>query len=157
MKKYWDGKTSTAEEALLKAACVEHADLFSSEERKYLISLQDFKKLKLDNTFSNELESKINNLEEKIEGSSLVVTKIHWRKTITSIAATLLLLISIAWGIRQWDSNSPLTEHEPETIEAFETAQEALLLISSKMNKVQVLTEALGNLVLLRIKSELII
>ena len=127
-KKYWAGtSTSTEEKALLKSAL----NGVEGGEKTHFEQLQQFSKLSLDATFEAELMDKIN--AEKPAISRRLIPSIVWK-----VAAALLLGLSTYFLYQTMsvvEENTQLAALEEDPVKAFEVTKQALLLISTKLNK----------------------
>ena len=142
LAKFWKGMTSVTEEAALKKLCQDRPELFTSDEQMLLNSLSEMSQLKLSADFGKQVLA----AEMAKEQSSLKNSgrRISLPSYLLRIAAAVLFLIAISWSVQKWSAD-PLVDNSPETIEAeFQEAQQALLLIASKMSKVKSVTTALG-------------
>ncbi|PLX08311.1 MAG: hypothetical protein C0598_12395 [Marinilabiliales bacterium] len=111
--KYWAGKTSVEEEKELK-------ELLKSQENESpeKIFFKEMEELKQD--------------EVKIDFDYPKTKKtIIWK--ISSIAATIAILIAFAIGYSNYEDNDPFEITNPE--QAYEVSLQALRLVSSELNK----------------------
>ena len=130
LEKYWKGETSLEEEAWLKANVSDLELETNTIEAKYLDQLNQFSDLSMDEAF--EMADIV---KEDVEEAKLI--KVPFYKSIRKVAAAILILVSLGLGMNSVFNIQPveevIVEQSPE--EAFEVAKQALLLISSKLNK----------------------
>lgn len=138
MEKYWLGESSTEEEAQLIALFESQPNLFSAEEKRYLGSITDLKALKLPADFGKNVMA---NLKEEPAARTMKLPNY-----VMQLAAALLLLVGVAWGISQYHQAVPPAQKfaDASTQQAYEEARQALLIISQKMSKVKSVTAAFG-------------
>ena len=138
MEKYWLGESSTGEEAQLMSLFKSHPDLFSDEEKRYLGSITDLQRLKLPTDFGKNVMANLSDEPAK-------KTSFRLPAYVMQLAAALLLLIGVAWGISQYRQAAPTQKFaDATTQQAYDEARQALFLISQKMAKVKSVTAAFG-------------
>jgi len=128
-KKYWAGKSTKAEEAALLNSALNGVE---AEEKIHFEQLKQFSKLSLDARFEAELMDKIAPKKEAL--SRQLIPSLVWK-----VAAAVMIGLSTYFlyqpmrGIEETVPIIALEEEDPE--KAFEVTKQALLLISSKLNK----------------------
>lgn len=128
-KKYWAGKSTSAEEKALLNSALNGVE---AEEKTHFEQLQQFSELSLDAAFEAELMDKIN--AEKTAIRRPLIPAIVWK-----VAAAVLIGLSTYFiyqpmpVIEENIQIAALEEEDPA--KAFEVTKQALLLISSKLNK----------------------
>lgn len=112
-QKYWEGKTSVEEERILKK------------------SLQNETSSHLEKHFFAELEKRKS--IESIKKFTLPPrrTKILWQ--VSTVAATIIILVTFAFGFLNTNNEDQFVIDDPQ--QAYEISQQALMLVSSKLNK----------------------
>lgn len=128
-KKYWEGKTTKVEEnALLNSSL----DGVEETQKAHFEQLNQFSKLSLDANFEGELMDKIGADNQAIRRK--LVPSIVWK-----VAAAVLIGCSTYFlyqpipVVEEMPQIAALEEDDPA--KAFEVTKQALLLISSKLNK----------------------
>lgn len=131
--KFWDGKTSLEEEKNIKAFFQYNEvgeDL--QEDKVYFELVRQNENIVLDEDFDRIIMDKI----DKKSGG--VVRTMNYR-SVYRIAATILIIIGIAalsWFMNNEDDKQIAeTVDQEEVQKAFDETKEALLLMSSKLNK----------------------
>ncbi len=133
VQKYWDGKTTPAEEATLKAWYIDHADGTDPETARYFSMLGNFATLKSDPNISFELPE--NTPVRRINEPS------RFNYTYLSRIAAVLIVamgLTLIWKMQPNNINTATTEEvytQEEIQQSYEEAKSALLLIASKLNK----------------------
>ena len=133
VEKYWAGKTTPNEEAMLKTWYTKHADGTDPETERYFSMLGNFAKIKSDPNISIELPE--NTPVRRINESS----KFNYTN-LSRIAAVLIVAIglTLVWKMQSDNITTATTEKEytqEEIQESYEEAKSALLLIAAKLNK----------------------
>lgn len=133
VEKYWAGKTSPSEEAMLKAWYVEHADGTDPEAERYFSMLGNFAKIKSDPSISLELpeNTTVRRINEPRRFNYTYLSR---------IAAVLIVAIGLTliWKMQPDNITTATTEKvytQEEIQQSYEEAKSALLLIASKLNK----------------------
>ncbi len=130
LEKYWKGETTLKEEAWLKANVADLESEIDKAEAGYLDQLNQFSDLSMDEEFTME-----DIVTEQVKEAKVVAVPFY--KNLRKIAAAVLLLVGLGIGMNsvfnQEMVEEVVVEQTPE--EAFETAKQAMLLISSKLNK----------------------
>lgn len=127
VKKYWAGESGAAEEKeLLKS------DLTNLEDKEgaHFQQIRDFSKLSLGAGFEAELMAK---LEQESTPVKQLNPRIFWR-----VAAAVLVCLSMYFlyqPITQTSEEIQIAALEEDPEKAFEITKQALLLVSSKLNK----------------------
>ncbi len=137
MEKYWNGTSSIEEEQLLKKACNTNPEIFSIEEQNLFAGMSAVNSLELPSNFTTDY---LDNLEyheahERYavspEESDTKIRKITWRKSLTRIAAAIILLVGLGVGYQEVFSNKmTVAGLSPTERAAFEESQKALVLIA---------------------------
>ncbi len=128
-KKYWEGQTSNLEE---KALLNSQLNGVEEAEKAHFEQLKQFSNLSLDASFEDELMDKIN--QEKQAVVRQLIPSFVWK-----VAATVVIGLSTYFlyqpmpVVEEMTQIAALEEEDPE--KAFEMTKQALLLISSKLNK----------------------
>jgi len=112
-KKYWEGNSSIEEEKLLKQLL--KAESKSDAEKGYFEEIAKRKKLEPEVVFEHP--------ERK---SKLLIT-------ISSMAATIIILVSLVIGFSGNEEKNQFAIDDPQ--QAYEISQKALLFVSAKLNK----------------------
>lgn len=112
-EKYWAGKTSVEEEKELKTLLKSQEN--ESPEKKFFKELEELKQHESEIDFDYPKSRKLMN----------------WK--ISSIAATIAILIAFAIGYSTYEKNDPYEITNPE--QAYEVSLQALRLVSSELNK----------------------
>jgi hypothetical protein len=136
-EKYWKGETSIEEEQLLFNEQATSLDE-TKEEAQYFNKIKQFRQLSLETDFT---ESFINEKQEaKFRTIRKVVPAIYWQA-----AAAILLVLSFyfIFPTVQETKEVPVIALEEDPEAAFEVTKQALLLISTKLNKASEVTTAL--------------
>ena len=129
IEKYWRGETSAVEEKVLLSGSLNGLE---GEEQAHFIQLKKFAQLSMDEDFEASFMAKIESQKEgKIRP---LIPVIFWK-----VAAVVLIGFSAYW---LYQPMTELEEPQPQlaTLEedpekAFEVTKQALLLISTKLNK----------------------
>jgi len=136
--KYWEGRTSLAEEHELKTAfSTSTPDDINEEDGLYFSTLSKFGQLETDTFFDDEILSKIRALDQPKPWQMRL--RRYWQ---IAAAVALLLSVSIFLAKRSAPSMDDLAAVE-DPREAFEITKQALLLISTELNKGATYTYAL--------------
>lgn len=128
-KKYWKGATTEKEE---KALLNSSLDGIEEGEKTHFELLKQFSNLSLDATFEEELM-------HKISGETQTITRRLIPTMVWKIAAAVLIGLSTYFlyepmrVVEDTPQIAALEEDDPE--KAFEITKQALMLISSKLNK----------------------
>ncbi len=112
-QKYWEGNTSVEEERLLKKHFNKQTP--SGMEDLFFAELEKQKSKNSTTSFSIPQNK----------------TKILWQ--LSSAAATIIVLIALAIGFNKYNYNNEYIVNNPN--EAYEISRQALLLVSSNLNK----------------------
>jgi hypothetical protein len=123
-QKYWEGSTSIEEEQLLKRSAQNQNP--TSIENRFFAELENLKSVKSNNEFS------IVNRK----------TKRQWQ--FISSAAIIAILITLGVVFHHPTSNNKFVVSDPH--KAYEISQQALLLVSSNLNKGKTFTEKLDKI-----------
>lgn len=143
--RYWEGETTLAEEALLRA-------YFNSEEvsdemkshQSYFQLLGQEKQIKLDTSFDDRLIAKLTTdpivTKEVIPSAPTPIRSIKPWSSLSRIAAAVLILVSMYFLMRPTSPSMKTpalamqdTFQTPE--EAYEEVRELLSMVSTKLNK----------------------
>jgi len=112
-QKFWKGKTSVEEEKMLK----KHFQNESSSKTEAGFFAEIAKRKTIENNSEFSLPHKKNRL--------------IWQ--ITTMAASVLILVTLAFGLGNLNNKNPYTIDDPQ--QAFEISRKALMLVSTKLNK----------------------
>ncbi len=112
-QKYWEGKTSLDEEKQLKKSLENN-------------TLDNF-----ENRFFDELNKRKSITSDSKFKSPKTKIKLIWR--ISSFAATIAIIITLAIGLNNTDSSNQYAVNNPE--EAYEISRQALMMVSSQLNR----------------------
>ncbi|NNE29705.1 MAG: hypothetical protein HKN16_08710 [Saprospiraceae bacterium] len=133
IEKYWKGETTQHEEKMLKWLVVENPELFTEKDRDYFQSLVSFDDTGMDKEFT--MKDILPN-----EGTSTKRTALlTW---IPRMAAAGILLTGLIWFFSVKESKQTVLANSEMQL-AYEQAQEALLLVSNKMAKMNSINNAL--------------
>lgn len=135
LKLYWQGTSTPEQDEQLRNLAATKPELFSEEERELFLGIQNLQELSLNLSFEDIVK-------EDSETHVVSIAK-PWTAQLWKAAAALILLLGVAWGMSKYNTpvnNKPLVD--AETLEAYETAQKALALISTKMLKIKSVTSA---------------
>ena len=126
VQKYWQAETNLEEEGRLKEnlSKLKEDEYFS--ELQYFKQIKQFSELEVSSGFEQRMLSAIDTQE------SGTIRQLFFRN-VSTIAASLLLSIASMAGFSYWTAQQQAKELAAR--EAFETAKNSLLLISSKLNK----------------------
>jgi len=124
LQKYWEGKTSVDEEKAIKNS-------FAKTSEKSFEGL-----------FFEELKKR-----KSVEGAPTFVipkqkTKLLWK--LSSVAATIIILIALSIGFFNSNDNNKYAINDPK--EAYEISQQALMMVSAKLNKGKIYSENLDRI-----------
>ena len=112
-QKYWEGETSVEEERILK----EHLKEADSND--------------LGKVYFSEIKN-LKSIESNIQFTIPKTKKnIIWK--LSSMAATIAILIALAIGFNNYEEPNNFAVEDPQ--EAYEISRQALLLVSSKLNR----------------------
>ncbi|NQX90948.1 MAG: hypothetical protein HRT74_02210 [Flavobacteriales bacterium] len=134
-EKFWNGETSIEEEAELKQILSYSEDANEWDDLKAYFEMvdQDAEELQLGEDFDQKVLAGLTTKKPKV----ISIRKSLYR--IAAAAAVLIIAVSVGLWSNQADPNeNDLANTQPteqEIQEAYEQTQEALFLISSKMNK----------------------
>lgn len=112
-KKYWEGNSSVEEEQLLK-------QLLKKENRT-----------DAESAFFKEIAKQQSIKSKLVFPHPKKQNKILWQ--LTTVAATIAILIALTIGFNTSNNTNQFTIDDPQ--QAYEISQQALLLVSSKLNK----------------------
>ena len=128
-KKYWEGTSTEKEEKVLLNSSL---DGIEEGEKAHFELLKQFSKVSLDATFEEELMHKISTEKQAI--TRRLIPALVWK-----VAAAVLIGLSTYFlyepitVAEDTPQIAALEEEDPE--KAFEVTKQALLLISTKLNK----------------------
>jgi len=117
-QKYWDGSTTLEEERLLKKSMLNEPT--GTIEDRFFAELEKRKAVQGKKDFAIPKRKKT----------------LIWQ--ISSVAATIIILIALSIGFNNTNNNNQYVINNPE--EAYDISREALLLVSSKLNKGKIYT-----------------
>lgn len=123
-QKYWEGKTSVEEERILKK------------------SLQNETSRHLEKHFFAELEKCKSIASSKKFTLPPRRTKILWQ--VSTVAATVVILITFAFGFLNSNNDDQFVIDDPQ--QAYEISHQALMLVSSKLNKGKTYSTRMGKI-----------
>ncbi len=112
-QKYWEGKTSVEEEKLLGSLLVNEAD--KSPAGLFFTALDQRKKTRADIEFVMPKNKK----------------RFLWQ--FSSIAASIVILISLVIGYNSYKQSDPYEITDPQ--EAYNISMQALMMVSAELNK----------------------
>ncbi len=145
-KKYWEGKTTPAEE---KALLNSSLNGLEGEEQMHFKQLKQFSELSLDTAFEQALLAKIE--QEKLSLIRPLIPSVVWK-----VAAAVVIGLATYFLYQPMPMTEETTqiialeEEDPE--KAFEVTKQALLLISAKLNKASKVELPLGKFEETRVK-----
>ena len=112
-QKYWEGKTSVEEERILKKSLKNETS--KSIEKQFFAELEKRKDVESSKKFTMPQRR----------------MKILWQ--VSTVAATIIILITFAFGFLNTNNDDQFVIDDPE--QAYKISQQALMLVSSKLNK----------------------
>ncbi len=139
--KYWKSESTPNEEKELRKAARDQSQAkeLPPEEVMYFNLLNDVDELKLDKDFEDTLFQRIEREESLDKSLSLLArSKNIWQgsyATVVRFAATVLIVLASGMIIYNASIQKQEAIAQQEAREAFEATKQALLLVSSKLNK----------------------
>lgn len=128
-KKYWEGTTTEKEE---KALLNSSLDGIEEGEKAHFELLKQFSKVSLDATFEEELMNKIGAKKQAI--TRRLIPALAWKvAAVVLIGLSTYFLYEPMTVVEDTPQIAALEAEDPE--KAFEVTKQALMLISSKLNK----------------------
>ena len=123
-QKYWEGNSTIEEEKLLKQLLKKENK--TDAESGYFAEIAKRKSIETPEEFSHP-KSK---------------NRILWQ--LSSIAATIAIIIALAIGFNNSNNNNQFAIDDPQ--QAYKISQQALMLVSSKLNKGKTYTARMGKI-----------
>ena len=127
VKKYWAGESTVEEEKQLLES---NLDSLAEKDQAHFQQLKDFSKMSLGADFGKEIMA-------KIAQESTPVRRLN-PNLIWKVAAAILLCLSMYFlyqPLEQTTEEAQLAALEEDPEKAFEITKQALLLVSTKLNK----------------------
>ena len=122
--KYWEGKTSVEEERILKKSLKNETS--KSIEKQFFAELEKRKDVESSKKFTMPQRR----------------MKILWQ--VSTVAATIIILITFAFGFLNTNNDDQFVIDDPE--QAYKISQQALMLVSSKLNKGKTYSARMGKI-----------
>ena len=137
LDKYWRAESIPEEETMLKKYFLAEDDAMNQEEHTYFQKLGEFSQLRTNVHFDNEVLQKLKGVPSPSIWPALL--RKRWQ-----IAATVLVAISLSVFLfqRERQEGEPIAADE-DLQNAFELTKQALLLVSTELNKGATYTVAL--------------
>ena len=125
VEKYWQGETSWEEEQMIHEYFSESADYESNDDYQYFQAIKSFQNQSLDATFEDRV---IKAIQQRPSGKTFGIRKY------LAVAASIVVALGIGLSVFiQHEAREK--KRKAEIAEAFEVTKNALLLISTELNK----------------------